>query len=203
MLAIWSLVPLPFLKPAWTSGISLKSRSHKRCQSNPWIRKIPWSRKWLPTPVLLPGKFLGQRSLAGNSQWGRKSQTGLATEHTHIKKCIIIKTSSVYRAQTVTALHRSLIFMVGGLVAKSYLTLATPWTVAHQAPLSMGFSKEEYQSGLPWPSPRDLPNPGIKPGSPALQADALPSEPLGKPNKQNKQNHVESELLWGDIEEKQ
>ena len=50
---------------------------------------------------------------------------------------------------------------------------ASPWTVAHQAPLSMGFSRQEYWSGLPFPSPGDLPNPGIKPGSPALQADSL------------------------------
>ena len=54
---------------------------------------------------------------------------------------------------------------------------ATPWTVAYQAPLSMGFSRQEYWSGLPFPSPGDLPNPGIEPGSPALQTDALPSEP--------------------------
>ena len=56
-------------------------------------------------------------------------------------------------------------------VAQSCLTLCDPWTVAHQAPLSMGFSRQEYWSGLPFPSPRDLPNPGIKPRSPALQAD--------------------------------
>ena len=54
---------------------------------------------------------------------------------------------------------------------------ATPWTVAYQAPLSMGFSRQEYWSGLPFPSPGDLPNAGIKPGSSALQADALTSEP--------------------------
>ena len=48
----------------------------------------------------------------------------------------------------------------------------TPWTVACQAPLSMGFSRQEYWSGSPIPSPGDLPNPGIKPGSPALQADS-------------------------------
>ena len=53
----------------------------------------------------------------------------------------------------------------------------TPWTVAYQASPSMGFSRQEYQSGLPFPSPGDLPDPGIKPGSPELQADALPSEP--------------------------
>ena len=58
---------------------------------------------------------------------------------------------------------------------------AMPWTAARQAPLSVGFSRQEYWSGLPWPPPGDLPSPGIKPGSPALQADSLPSEPLGKP----------------------
>ena len=62
----------------------------------------------------------------------------------------------------------------GGLVAKLSLTLATPRTIVHQAPLSMGFPRQQYCSGLPFPSPGDLPNPGIKLWSPALQADALP-----------------------------
>ena len=57
----------------------------------------------------------------------------------------------------------------------------TPWAAAYQAPPSMGFSRQEYWSGLPLPSPGDLPNPGIEPGSLALQADTLPSEPPGKP----------------------
>ena len=57
----------------------------------------------------------------------------------------------------------------------------TPWTVARQAPLSGGFSRQEYWSGLPFPSPGDLLDPGIEPGSPALQADSLLSEPPGKP----------------------
>ena len=52
-----------------------------------------------------------------------------------------------------------------------------PWTVAHQAPPSMGFSRQEYWSGLPFPSSGDLPNPGTEPGSPALQTDSLPTEP--------------------------
>ena len=56
---------------------------------------------------------------------------------------------------------------------------ATPWTVAHQAPLSMGFSRQEYWNGLPCLPPGDLPNPGIKPASPALQADSLPLSQLG------------------------
>ena len=58
---------------------------------------------------------------------------------------------------------------------------ATPLTVANQAPPSMGFSRQEYWSGLPFPSPGDLPDPGIEPRSPALQADVLTSEPPGKP----------------------
>ena len=55
-----------------------------------------------------------------------------------------------------------------------------PWTVACQAPLSMGFPRQGYWSGLPFPSPEDLPDPGIEPGSPALQTDSLPFEPPGK-----------------------
>ena len=58
----------------------------------------------------------------------------------------------------------------GGLVTKSCLTLATPWTLTCQAPLSMGFSRQEHWSGLPFPSPGDLPNPGIKPMSPVALA---------------------------------
>ena len=61
---------------------------------------------------------------------------------------------------------------------------ATPWAVASQAPLSMRFSRQEYWSGLPFPSPGDLPNPGMEPGSPELQTDSFLSEPLGNP--QNK-----------------
>ena len=57
----------------------------------------------------------------------------------------------------------------------------TPWTVDHQVPLSMEFSRQEYWSGLPFPSPGDLPNPGIKRGSSALQANSLLSELPGKP----------------------
>ena len=57
----------------------------------------------------------------------------------------------------------------------------TPWTGAHQAPPCIEFSRQEYWSGLPFPSPGDLPDPGVEPESPALQADALPPEPPGNP----------------------
>ena len=67
----------------------------------------------------------------------------------------------------------------GGLVAKSCLTLATPWTIACQAPRSVEFSRQEYWSGLPCPPQGDLPNPGIESRSPTLQVDSIPIEPPG------------------------
>ena len=71
--------------------------------------------------------------------------------------------------------------MVGAsLVTKWCLTIVTPWTVAHQAPLSMGFSRQEDWSGLPFPSPGDLPDPGIEPWSSAFQVDSLLTELGGK-----------------------
>ena len=67
------------------------------------------------------------------------------------------------------------------LVTKSCPTLCNPWTVAHQAPLSMGSPRQQYWSGLPFPSLRDLPDPGIKLTSPALAGGFFPNEPPGKP----------------------
>ena len=66
------------------------------------------------------------------------------------------------------------------LVTQLCLTLCDPWTADCQAPLPMGFSRQKYWSGLPFPSSGDLPDPGIEPGSPVLQADSLPSEPPGR-----------------------
>ena len=65
-------------------------------------------------------------------------------------------------------------------VTQSCPTLATPWAVARKVPPSMGFSMQEYWSGLPFPSPGDLPDPGIEPMSSGLQADSLPTELGGK-----------------------
>ena len=73
--------------------------------------------------------------------------------------------------------------IMNGMVLCSLRLFETPWTVALQAPLSMGFSRQEYWSGLPFSSPGDLSNPGIGPRSPALQADSLPAEPQGNPYK--------------------
>ena len=74
--------------------------------------------------------------------------------------------------------HFKLVVVV---VIQSCPTLWDPMTVAHQAPLSMGFSRQEYWSGLPFPSPGNFPDPGIESGSLALQEDSLPSELPGKP----------------------
>ena len=76
---------------------------------------------------------------------------------------------------------------------------STPWTVACWVPPSMGFSRQEYWSGLPFPSPGDLPDPGIKPRSPALQVDSLPSELQGKQCNNNQEKWSFTEwLLWAD-----
>ena len=82
---------------------------------------------------------------------------------------------------------------------------AIPWTLAYQAPLSMEFSRQEYWSGLPFPSPGDLPDPGMEPGSPTwqadpsrprdgAQADALPPEPAGKPQVREGERNVDKIL---------
>ena len=81
----------------------------------------------------------------------------------------------------VTELISCMICCCCCLVAQLCLTLCDPMNCSCQAPLSMEFPKQGYWSGLPFPSPGDLPNPGIKPGSPALQADSLPTELQGKP----------------------
>ena len=83
------------------------------------------------------------------------------------------------------------------LFAQLYDSFAISWTVACQAPLSMGFSRQEYWSRLPFPFPEDLLNLGIEPTSPAWQADSLPSEPPGKPtmNYRKEHFHILAQLL--------
>ena len=83
------------------------------------------------------------------------------------------------------------------LVAQSCLTLVTLGTVAHQSPLSMKFSRQEYWSGQAFSSPGDLPNQGIKPVSLALQTNSLPSEPPGEPIYTN--NTIQCSLLFQDL----
>ena len=84
--------------------------------------------------------------------------------------------------KTIALTRQTLVGKVKVKLFSRVRLFATPWTVALQAPPSMGFSRQEYWSGLPFPSPGDLPDPGIEPRSPTLQADILTSEPPEKSN---------------------
>ena len=110
----------------------------------------------------------------------------------HSSKASILQCSAFFTIQlshpymttgkTIALTRRTFVSKVQTNVSLSRVPLfATPWTVAYQAPLSMEFSRQEYWSELPFPSPGNLPHPGIEAGSPTLQADALPSNPPGKP----------------------
>ena len=95
--------------------------------------------------------------------------------------------SAARNNQTSTTFDFGLAYQILKVKLLSHVQLfATPWTIAHQAPPCMEFYRQEYWSGLPFPSPGDLPNPQIVPGSPILQADTLPSEPPGIPNLKDK-----------------
>ena len=119
--------------------------------------------------------------------------------------------TSFYRAIYVSDLGQEIYIYIISFNPNSFMKVkslscvrlfAVPWTAAHQAPPPMGFSRQEYWSGLSFPSPGDLPNPGIKPRSPALQADALTSEPPGKPNIYNDsiQMNSHSEVMcWAPV----
>ena len=96
------------------------------------------------------------------------------------------------KARSVVCIRQA--FFACCLVVQLCPTLCTPWTAARQAPLSIGFPRQEYWSGLPFPSPGDLPDPGIEPGSPALQAGSLPLEPPKKPMFQGRR-HFPKTLL--------
>ena len=118
---------------------------------------IPWRRKWLPTPVFLPGASHGQRSLAGYSQWGHKESNRTErlnrTEHQKIIfECFVCVCECVCVCACVHVCMLS-----------CFRLFETLWTLACQASLSMGCSRQEYWSVLPHPPPGDLPDPGLEP----------------------------------------
>ena len=90
---------------------------------------------------------------------------------------------SVHRAAHCCLVQNTLLLIVRRVVQllSPVRLFETPWTVAHQAPLSMGFSRQEYWGGLPFSSPGDLPDPGIKPTPLHWQVNSLPTEPQGSP----------------------
>ena len=143
---------------------------------------------WEAAKALLRGKFIAIQSYLKKHE---KSQIGNLT--LHLMQCGLLQRWS----EDLAVMHGIVFCLYFTLRVLQFLEVkslscvrlfATPWTVAYQASLSMGFSRQEYWSGLPFPSPGDLPDPGIKPRSPTLQEDTLPCEPLGK-LKQNKKGY--------------
>ena len=152
----------------WLSG--LPSRSPR---FDPWVTKITWRRKWWPTPVFLPGKPHGQRSLVGHSPLGKK-RVGHDLETKQQQQ----KENKAKRGVIVFYILSEMYYC---LVAKLCLTLLSPWIVARQPPLFVVFPKQEYWSGSPFPSPGDLLDPWIRLASPAWQVDSLHLSHLGSP----------------------
>ena len=147
-------------------------------------RKLQVSNSW---------KLLSPPGLEGQGRKGAHCLTGARTTQgclergpvgSRIWKLIGRKGERERKKDLIVFLFLSLQIYTVKVKVKSLSRVrlfVTAWTVAYQAPLSMEFSRQECWSGLPFPSPGNLPDPGIKPGSPALQADTLPSEPPGKP----------------------
>ena len=134
-----------------------------RPRFSPWVRKIPWRRKWQPASVFLPGEFHGQKSLAGYSPWDQKG-----SDKTEWLTLSLSHLFSIYLCIYLFTYLWNVKWKVKVKLLSRVWLFATPWTVAYQAPPSKGFSRQEYWSGLPFPFPGDLPDPGIEPGSPAL-----------------------------------
>ena len=126
--ALWASLIITGL-PRWRSGKEFACQ-HRRCKRwgfNPWVRKNPWSRKWQPIPVFLPGKFYGQRNLVDYSPEDHKSPIRLSVR---AYSCVCVCAHSVSHVQIFVA----------------------PCAVAHQSPLSVGFFRQESWNTLPFPS---------------------------------------------------
>ena len=133
-----------------------------------------WRRDRLPTPVFLgfPCDSAGKESTCSAGDLGSIPGLGKSPgeQNSYLLQYSGLENSvdCIVQFSSVQSLSHVWLFV-------------TPWTIAHQAPQSLGFSRQEYCSGLPFPTPEDLPNPGIEPRSPTLQADSLPAESQGKP----------------------
>ena len=168
---------------SWVNArVKVKSLSHVRLFVTPWTvadqapqsmefsRQEYWSGLPFPSPGDPPDPGIEPGSPALQADALPSEPPGKAV--VDISLSIMIISSCMFVAANGIGMKV--------LVTQSCPTLCDPWTVACQAPQSMEFSRQEYWSELPFPSPEDLPNPGIKPGSPALQVDSLPFEPPSK-----------------------
>ena len=132
----------------WLSGkeSACQCKRHKRCGFFPWVGKVPSRRRWQPTPVFLPGKSHGQRSLVGALQ---------ESDMTEVNKQQQEKTYQKELSTVCIALCWSLLLLLLLLLSRfsPVWLCATPETAAYQASPSLGFSRQEHWSGLPFPSP--------------------------------------------------
>ena len=144
--------------PHKTQCLFERKETHKTCIDS---HSFPW--KWYPF-LLLMLHWLKQTT------WSHLTSRGWGRQHSYMPRKK--GAAAVLNSPKALCQHK----YVTSVVSDS----ATPRTVAHQAPLSMGFSGQKYWSGLPFPSPGDLPDPGNEPRSPASQADSLSAEPPGK-----------------------
>ena len=142
-----------------------------RVFSNELVLCIRWPKYWVSASASVLPMNVQDWFPLGWTGWISLQSKGLL----RVFSSTTVEKHQFFSAQPSLWSH-SHICSSSSLVAKSCLTLATPWTIALQVPLSVGFSRQEYWSGLPYPSPGDLPDPGIKPRSPALQANSLPTE---------------------------
>ena len=119
----------------------------------PWVWKIPWSKKWQPLQYSCLGNPMDREAWQAPAYWVAKSQIRLSM---CVRVCVCVCVCVHQRSQILP--YANCYY----LVAKLSDSFETPWTVAHLATLSMGFSRHEYCSGLPFPSPEDLPDSGIE-----------------------------------------
>ena len=214
----WSGLHCPPLGDILNLGTEPVSLTYPALASRFFTTSATWEapyHKWHPTPVLLPGKFPRLRSLIGYSPWGRKESDTTERLHFHFSQMepqffpgfltACLDLGDLLLRGSLTEVHRhhpalhSNMLQLHSWISNTCLYFSlrfvwlfvTPWAVARQASLSMGFSRQEYWRGLPFPSPGDLTHPGIEPGSPTLQADSLPSEPPEKPEVYNNLTHTE------------
>ena len=182
MLSFWLFSPKSYL-----TLLRLRTVAHQTPLSMGFLRQeycswLPFpSSGYFPDPEIEPTSLMSP-ALAGGlfttDPNGKPTKALYFIQNLFYTKSTI---SQVYiskfpnvKSFLVETVSQFLLFPYSGdLVAKSCPTLATPWTVACQAPRSMRFSRQEYWSGLPYASPADLPDPGTKAGSPALQRDSL------------------------------
>ena len=158
----------------WSTHFQLATYERVHAKS-PWT--IAWRKQWHPTPVLLPGKSHGRRSLVGCSPWGREESDTTERLPFHFSLSCIgegngnpLQCSCLENPRDGGAWWASVYGVAQSQTWLKWLSRSSR-TIAYQPPLSVGFSRQEYWSGLPCPPPGNLPDPGIEPTS--LMSPAL------------------------------